>query len=69
MRIVDRHIERMREEVTEVLSRQLDQSRGQLPAAADQVDGELISDHNDIWGDSVVGFIRDLIVLSTLPVQ
>jgi len=34
-----------------------------------QVDGELISDHNDIWGDSVVGFIRDLIVLSTLPVQ
>lgn len=34
-----------------------------------QVDGELISDHNDIWGDSVVGFLRDMIVLSTLPVQ
>jgi hypothetical protein len=34
-----------------------------------QVDGELISDHNDIWGDRVIGFIRDLIVLSTLPVK
>jgi hypothetical protein len=34
-----------------------------------QVDGDLISDHNDIWGDSVIGFVRDLIVLSTLPVK
>jgi len=34
-----------------------------------QVDGELISDHNNIWGDSVISFVRDLIVLSTLPVQ
>lgn len=34
-----------------------------------QADGELIGDHNDIWGDRVIGFIRDLIVLSTLPVK
>lgn len=34
-----------------------------------QVDGKLIPDHNDIWGDSVISFIRDLIVLSTLPAK
>lgn len=33
------------------------------------VDGKLIPDHNKIWGDSVISFIRDLIVLSSLPVQ
>lgn len=31
------------------------------------VDGRLIPNHNDIWGDAVVSFIRDLIVVSTLP--
>lgn len=34
-----------------------------------KVNKKLIPDHNDIWGDSVVSFIRDLIVLSTLPEQ
>jgi len=34
-----------------------------------KVDAELISDHNDIWGDEVVGFLRDLIAISTLPVE
>lgn len=33
------------------------------------VDGRLIPNHNDIWGDAVVSFIRDLIVISTLPVE
>ncbi|SDZ09096.1 esterase [Nitrosomonas sp. Nm33] len=33
------------------------------------VDGKLIPDHNKIWGDSVISFIRDLIVLSSLPVK
>lgn len=33
------------------------------------VDGKLIPDHNKIWGDSISDFIRDLIVLSSLPVQ
>ncbi len=33
-----------------------------------KVDAELISDHNDIWGDEIVGFLRDLIAISTMPV-
>lgn len=33
-----------------------------------QVDKALIADHNDIWGDQVLNFVRDLIVISTLPV-
>lgn len=32
-----------------------------------QVDKTLIADHNDIWGDQVLNFVRDLIVISTLP--
>lgn len=32
-----------------------------------KVDSDLIGDHNDIWGDEVVSFLRDLIVISTLP--
>jgi hypothetical protein len=32
-----------------------------------QVDRKLIRNHNDIWGDEVVGFLRDLIVVTTLP--
>ncbi len=32
-----------------------------------RVDKALIADHNDIWGDQVLNFIRDLIVISTLP--
>ena len=34
-----------------------------------KVSSELIPDHNDIWGDGVVGFIHDLIVISTLPMD
>jgi hypothetical protein len=34
-----------------------------------KVDGDLISGHNDIWGDSIIGFIRDMIIISTLPVE
>ncbi|NNE63649.1 MAG: lipase [Gammaproteobacteria bacterium] len=34
-----------------------------------KVDSELISDHNDIWGDSVISFVRDLIIISTLPIE
>ncbi len=32
-----------------------------------KVSSELIANHNDIWGDEVVSFLRDLIVISTLP--
>ena len=34
-----------------------------------KVDSELIPNHNDIWDDRVVSFVRDLIVISTLPVS
>ena len=34
-----------------------------------KVDGDLISGHNDIWGDSIIRFIRDMIIISTLPVE
>ena len=34
-----------------------------------KVDKELIGGHNDIWRDPLVGFIRDLIVISTTPVD
>ena len=34
-----------------------------------KVDGDLISDHNDIWGDSILRFVRDLIIISTLPIE
>lgn len=30
------------------------------------VDKTLIGDHNDIWGDEVISFIRDLIMISTI---
>lgn len=33
-----------------------------------QVDKELINNHNDIWRPQVVAFIRDLIIISTMPV-
>lgn len=32
-----------------------------------EVASELIANHNDIWGEEVVSFLRDLIVISTLP--
>ena len=32
-----------------------------------KVDSELIANHNDIWGEEIVSFLRDLIVISTLP--
>lgn len=34
-----------------------------------KVDGDLIPDHNDIWDDRVISFVRDLIVISTLPIE
>jgi hypothetical protein len=32
-----------------------------------RVDKKLINDHNDIWREEIVAFIRDLIVISTTP--
>lgn len=32
-----------------------------------KVDEELIGGHNDIWGDEVINFIRDMIIISTTP--
>lgn len=32
-----------------------------------RVDKKLIGGHNDIWGESVLSFIRDLIMISTIP--
>jgi len=32
-----------------------------------QVDKALIKDHNDIWGEQIQAFIRDMIVISTTP--
>jgi len=43
----------------------LDRTRPKNPYLNIYVDKSLISDHNDIWGDEVVSFIRDLIVIST----
>lgn len=34
-----------------------------------RVDSDLIPNHNDIWDDRVISFVRDLIVISTLPVS
>lgn len=34
-----------------------------------KVDAALISDHNDIWGEEVVSFLRDLIAISTFPAE
>ncbi|MDH5611859.1 MAG: lipase [Gammaproteobacteria bacterium] len=34
-----------------------------------KVDKELINDHNDIWRPQIVAFIRDLIAISTTPVN
>ncbi len=33
------------------------------------VDKKLIKDHNDIWGDEIVAFIRDFIAIATTPVS
>lgn len=34
-----------------------------------QVDEKLINDHNDIWRSQIIAFIRDLIVISTTPLN
>ena len=34
-----------------------------------RVDEELIGGHNDIWGDAVIAFVRDLILISTTPAR
>jgi len=34
-----------------------------------KVSSELIANHNDIWGKEVVAFLRDLIAISTLPIE
>jgi Alpha/beta hydrolase of unknown function (DUF900) len=33
------------------------------------VDGSLMKNHNDIWGKEVIGFLRDLIIMATIPVS
>lgn len=33
------------------------------------VDGDLIGGHNDIWGEAIVAFVRDLILISTTPTE
>lgn len=33
------------------------------------VDEELMDGHNDIWGDGVIGFINELIMVSTTPLE
>ena len=33
-----------------------------------QVNKKLIGDHNDIWGEEIVNFISELVILSTTPV-
>jgi hypothetical protein len=33
------------------------------------VDKDLMDGHNDIWGDEVLGFISELITVSTTPVE
>jgi len=33
------------------------------------VDGDLIQDHNDIWGEKVLNFMHDIITISTTPEQ
>jgi len=43
----------------------LDRTRPKNPYLNIYVDKPLIADHNDIWGDDVVSFIRDMIVIST----
>jgi len=46
----------------------LDRTHPLNPYLNIKVSSELISDHNDIWGEEVVSFLRDLIVIST-PVK
>ena len=31
------------------------------------VDEDLMDGHNDIWGDQIIGFISELITVSTTP--
>ena len=47
----------------------LDKTRPLNPYLNISVDGALIPNHNDIWGDAVVSFIRDMIVISTMPME
>ena len=47
----------------------LDKTRPLNPYLNISIDGKLIPNHNDIWGDAVVSFVRDLIMISTLPVE
>jgi len=44
----------------------LDRTRPLNPYLNIYVDEELIGDHNDIWGDEIVSFVRDLIMISTM---
>ncbi len=47
----------------------LGKTRPRNPYLNITVDSDLISGHNDIWGDSIIRFIRDMIIISTLPVE
>jgi hypothetical protein len=46
----------------------LDKTRPLNPYLNIRVDPALIPNHNDIWGDGVLNFLRDLIAISTMPV-
>lgn len=45
----------------------LDKTRPRNPFLNVKVNEELIPDHNNIWGDNIVQFISDMIIMSTLP--
>ncbi|VAX08602.1 FIG00858582: hypothetical protein [hydrothermal vent metagenome] len=45
----------------------LDRTRPLNPYLNIYVDETLIGDHNDIWGDEIISFVRDLIMISTMP--
>ncbi len=45
----------------------LDRTRPLNPYLNIRVDKALIPNHNDIWGDEILSFLRDLISISTMP--
>lgn len=47
----------------------LGKTRPRNPFLNIQVSKQLIPDHNNIWGDDIVQFISDMIVMSTIPVS
>jgi len=47
----------------------LDKTRPLNPYLNIRIDKALIPDHNDVWGDAVLNFLRDLIAISTMPID